>query len=121
MYSAILIVHIFGAILTGVVGLASVAAMVAGRSQWYGMLSKTLAYLATFEVLSGTALAILSLEISVASVCGNVAIYLAFVASIEALLFMRMRQAAIRFPFTKTLSPVSVSLVALLAGLVLGF
>ncbi len=121
MYTAVLVVHILGALVTGVVALAAIVALIARKREWYRTAAVALAFLAAFEVMTGTALAFLSIEVSVASVCANIAVYLALVACIESVMWMRMRRNTEAFPIAQTASPVGVSLGLLLLGLVLGF
>ncbi len=121
MYGAILIVHIIGAIATGALAIYACTAMILGNAAIYRRVALVLGMIATFEVVTGTALAVLSANITIASVCDNIAYYLVGVAVVEALLFMRMRGVRIRFPFAQTLAPIGVSLALMFSGLILGF
>lgn len=121
MFSAVLIMHIAGAIATGIIAVYACTMMVLGRDTAYRMTAQLLAALAAFEVFTGIGLAVLSPEISVISVCGNIALYLAIVAALEVLLFLRMPNGVVRFPIVQTVSPISVGIAALIAGVVLGF
>lgn len=120
MYSAILIVHIAGAVATGIVTLYASGAMLLKRSELYRRLALVLAAVASFEVVTGTALAVLSANVTVASVCGSIALYVAAIACVEVILFMRMNGSGVRFPFAKTIAPVGASIALLLSGVVLG-
>ena len=121
MYAAVLIAHISGAILTGIIGVFAVGAMILKKETVYRRAALVLAALGAFEVLSGTVLAVLSKSISVASVCGNIALYVGAVAFVETLIYMRMRKTAFRFPSIQTISAIGSSLVLFALAGVLGF
>ncbi len=120
MYAAILIVHIGGAVATAGIALYACVAMVRRDDAVYRTVALVLAAIASFEVVTGTALAVMSAHVTVASVCGNIALYVAAVACVEVILFMRMRGSIVRFPLAQTVSPIVASGVLLLSGLVLG-
>lgn len=121
MYASLLATHILGAVATGVVGLFVCVALVTQRERLMRTLSVTLATLSAFEVLTGVALAVFSPSVSVASVCGNIAVYLGFVIALQVPLFMRMKGGVSPFPMVQTISSAMVSLAVVLTGLVLGF
>ncbi len=116
-----LIVHIVGAVLTAVVAIHACVSMVRGGTENYRRAAQLLATLAAFEVATGTALAVLSPTVSAVSVCGNIALYLASVAVIQILLFMRMRRSTLRFPAVQTFSSAFGTLSLLGAAVLLGF
>ncbi len=121
MYTAILTAHLIGAAATGVAALYACVAMIVRHEAMYRRLALVLASIASFEIVSGTALAVMSADLTVASVCGNIALYVAAVACVEVVLCMRMKGSLVRFPFMQTAAPFGVSVALLLSGLVLGF
>lgn len=121
MYETVFALHIAGALATGVVGAYSLVALWNGMANKYSLCATILGAFAGFEVLSGTALSVLSLKISAVSLCSRIFLYLGLVAIIETILFIKMKDSPVEFPFTKVLSPIASSLVLLLGALVLGF
>lgn len=121
MYSALLSLHIIGALFSAVLATFAVLVALTGRDGWYKTLSLGIGVLAAFEVSTGTVLAVLSPEVSALSICANVALYIAAAASIQALLFMRMRRITLPFPAFRALSPLGASMVLLATSVVFGF
>ena len=121
MYTLIFGAHIVGAVFTGVVGIVSGAALMHNKSSQYVYLAILLGLMATFEVLTGTVLAILSPQVSALALCGEIALYLGGVAFVEALLFARMRGMSITFPTQVTLSPVLASVALFVLALSTGY
>lgn len=121
MYEVALAVHIGGALVTGIVGTYALAALVRGKADTYKRYAIVLAVLAGFEIITGTSLSVLSLQVSAASLCGRIALYLSLVAVVELLLFLRMKQVRISFPLVPAFSPVTASLVLFVGALAAGF
>ncbi len=121
MYSVILVAHIAGAVVTGFAGITAIGAMALRKEHLYRPIALALAAIGSFEVASGTALAVLSKTTSVASVCGDIALYVGAVAFVETLIFMRMRKSVVRFPSVQTVSAMGGSIALLALAGVLGF
>ena len=113
MYSTLLVAHLGGALLTAIVGAS------AGVALWYNRTASCrshavlLGALACFEILTGVALSIASIEITALSLCANVALYLSAVFAIEALLYVRIQQDAMGYPSRLVFSPIALSLVVM--------
>jgi hypothetical protein len=121
IYSVILTLHLVGAAVTGL--LASYAGVVLWRKSdsAYRPLAIALGSLATFEVVSGTTLSIISIQVSTLSLCANIAAYLLGCVIVETALFVRMQKISVRFPFVITLSPLFLSLLGFAAAIAHGF
>lgn len=120
MYLFLLVSHIAVGIVTGVAAAYAGVALVQKREHAYRGSALVLGGLATYEILSGVALAVVSYTISVPSLCENIALYLAAVFIVETLLFVAMKKRSMSFPFAQTLSPVMGSLAVFLAAIALG-
>ena len=120
-YSLFFALHIAGAGATGVVALYSIYMLWNNVASALQMSAIVLGFLAGFQVLTGTILSVISLQISAASICSRVFVYLTVVALVEVMLFSRMKKISIPFPFEATLSPVAGSLALLGSALALGF
>lgn len=120
-YSLILTVHIFGALLTGIVASYSGVVLWQRTNERYATCALTLGMLAAFEIFSGSVLSIVSSAVSAASLCANIALYLSLVTSLELLLFIRMKKTSIAFPLAQTLAPVVASLLLFLGAVFYGF
>jgi heme A synthase len=120
-YSIILILHIVGACMAGLAALST--AFVIGREQQRSYRSSAiiLGALGGFQVVSGVLLAFVSPQITILSLCNNIALYLSTWFVLETLLFLRMNKISVPFPFTPALSPVIASLVLMVAALSYGF
>ena len=121
IYSVLLAFHLVGAGATGLMGAYSIFNIAKGFTQKYKNNALVLGALATFEIITGTFLSIVSLQISASSICGKVLVYLSFVAIIEVLLFARMQKVSLTFPLVKVASPVASSLLLLLSAIAYGF
>ena len=118
-YPVILALHILAACIT--IGLAAYAVYTLwqDRNTAYRSLALAIGAVAAFEVFTGTALAVLSPELSAVYLSTHIAAYIGACMFIEALLFVRMsiRQAqdkqniALTFPTKLAASPVLASLV----------
>lgn len=120
MYSMLLIVHVTGAVLTGVVSCIALTIVVAERAEYYRVLALALSSLAAFEVLSGVVLSVLSPGVTAVSLCANIALYLSFVAVVELIISVSMRKRSREFPTSPVLAPICGSLAALGVVMVLG-
>lgn len=121
LYTAILVSHIAAACATGAVGAYALYALVRGKSGSYRLLALMIAYIAGFEVASGTLLAVISPDVTAAYLASHIALYLGACFVIELLLFVRMRKALPRAPIALAASPVCASLVLFVAALSYGF
>ncbi len=74
-----------------------------------------------FQVLTGTALSILSAGMSASAACERIVLYLTLVACLEAALFFRMRKSSVVFPTRAVVSPIAASLLFFAAALGCGF
>ena len=120
-YENLLAVHIIGGLATGGAGAYAAVTLWNYWAYSYRLAALILGGLATFEILTGTTLAVFSLRISAASVCERIALYLALVALIEFMLFKRMKKFSLVFPLTQVVAPIVGSLGLLLSALVAGF
>ncbi len=120
MFTALLIAHIGGAILSAIIALYACVLLLVRAHESYRRVAIVLGSLAAFEVLSGTGLAITSASITAVSLCANVALYVLVIATIEALLYSKIHDD-VRFPTRAILAPISASLLAFLAALAFGF
>ena len=120
-YEIVLIAHIIGACVTGVVAAYASVAMWNDFSDKYRLCATILGSLAAFEIVSGTALSVLSLQVSAASLCSRIFLYLAIVAIVELLLFARMKKVSVTFPISLVTSPIAASLILFSGALALGF
>ena len=121
VYESVFLVHIIGACATSLVGAYALVALWNSWNEKYHLAALVLGAFATFEILTGTALALISLHVSAASVCERIALYLGLVALIEFLLFKRMKKISRVFPIAPVVSPILGSLGLLFAALVAGF
>ena len=121
VYTGLLVLHIAAAIAT--IGLIANALYIVlrGREAWYRFSALALAGVAAFEIISGTALTLLSPELTAASLTFHIVAYLGICAGVEALLFIKMKKISLPFPLAATASPVFASVcmfaLALYAGL----
>jgi len=120
-YSILLSLHIVGALATGISAAYACVILWNGISDKFRFYAQVLGLLAGLEIVTGTALSVLSAQISAGTVCERVALYLAVVAIIEALLFARMRGLSITFPMPAVLTPSAAGLALLGAALAMGF
>ena len=121
MYESVLVFHLMGAVATGIAASFAGILLFRNRAGQYRNTSIVLGFLATFEIVSGTLLAVISTKISAPSLCANIVIYLAFVSTVELLLFLRMKKVSVFFPFAKILSPVASSLAFFAVAVAMGF
>ena len=121
LYEIILTIHLVGAALTGILASYAGVLLYQNRTSSYRSTSLSLGFLASFEILTGMALAVISTNISAPSLCANIGAYLLVVAVVEALIFTRMKKISMKFPFKEILTPIVASLSFFLAALVGGF
>jgi hypothetical protein len=76
----------------------------------YKRLALGLAFVAALEVLSGTALALLSTKLSASELGVHIALYLGACLAAELLLFTKMKDVSRFFPLTVAVSPILASL-----------
>lgn len=94
MYVAILVAHIFAACVTiAIIGLA-LYSVARGKSEWYRRCAFALAYVAGFEIISGTLLAVVSPEVSPLYVGTHLLAYLVICLVVEAMLIVKMQKSA---------------------------
>ena len=113
MYSILLVVHIAGACVTAIVGAYAVAMLWRREEGKYSLSASVLGAIAGFEVVTGTLLSVLSLQVTALSLCANIIAYLSIVLFLEAVLFVRMKKISIRFPAGVALSPIVASLLGM--------
>jgi hypothetical protein len=121
LYQMIFVLHILGALLTGVIGSYALVQLWNKTAENYRKSALMLGGIASFEVLTGTILSVVSPQISAASLCGRIFLYLAIVGVIESVLFSRMNKIALRIPIHHILSPFIASMTLYLAALSRGF
>ena len=119
-FGTLLALHISGAVLTALVALAACGIVLFRTSREYRTVAILLGLLAAFEVLTGTGLAIVSASVTVASVCGNIMLYLLSVAFVLTLLGARIKQESLQFPVLHTISSFGMSFAVIAVGLALG-
>lgn len=112
-YDLFLIAHIVGALTTALAGLYALYILFTKVEGRYRTCAIALGGLAGFELFTGTALSVLSAQITAVAVCQSIVLYLALVAALEAALFIRMRKTSLRLPIGQVISPVATSLIAL--------
>ena len=111
LYPLILLLHIGAACIT--IGLAAYAVYTLwqDRNTAYRSLALAIGAVAAFEVFTGTALAVLSPEISALYLSTHIVAYVGACLVIEAFLFVRMQRVTLVFPLKLAASPVLASLV----------
>ena len=114
-------VHIAGACITALVGAYAFAMLWRREEGMYGICASVLGAVAGFEVVTGTMLSILSLNITALSLCANIAVYLSIVLFLDALLFVRAKKISVRFPAATALSPIAASLLGMAGAVFYGF
>src|SRR3989338_11169244 len=120
-YSIILAVHIAGACITALVGAYALAMLWRREEGKYSLSASVLGFVAGFEVVTGTLLSVLSLQVTALSLCANIAAYLAIVLFLEAALFVRMKKISIRFPAASVFSPIAASFLGMAGAVLHGF
>lgn len=121
LYQIIFVLHILGGLLTGVIGSYALVQLWNKTAENYRKSALMLGGVASFEILTGTILSVVSTQISAASLCGRIFLYLALVGIIESILFARMHKIALRIPVHQILSPFIASMTLYLAALGHGF
>ena len=119
-YDFFLILHLAGAALTGVVVCGALYALWHRSAATYRTWAFTLGVLAGAEIASGTALSIISIKLSAATVCSRLFMYLLVISLIETVLFIRIRKTSIPLP-VGALSPVVAGLALLFAAFAAGY
>jgi|SRR3989344_5248456 len=120
-YATILLLHILGLFVTVGVGVYALYAVALSKSEQYRQCALLLGFIAAFEVFTGTALALLSAELSAAALGLHVALYLGACLGVELLLFARIKKMSGIFPVGATLSPVFASLCFFIVALSYNF
>ena len=121
LYDSLLLVHILGACLTGIMAAYAGVIMWQNQDSSYRTASIILGALGGFEVITGTLLSVISSQITSISLCANIIIYVSVVLFFEALLFLKMRKVSVVFPLVVALSPIATGLTLLLATIAYGF
>lgn len=121
MYSSILVLHIIGACATGLVAAYTAIVLAKGEESHYTRLAQALGLLAGFETATGTLMSVLSPNITALSLCSNIAVYLGVVFALEAVLFWRMKKAALLFPIHLAFSPAAAGLLYMALAIAKGF
>ncbi len=120
MYSLLLMLHIAGACATILASVAAGVFMTTHASTRYRSIAIMLAWLATFEIMTGVMLAVFSPTVSAVSVCANIIVYLSVIAGIEFVLFRKMMHSSTRYPAIAAISPVGSALAILFGAVLLG-
>ncbi len=120
-YSIVLGFHLAAAAVTGIVILFAMYSLFREMSAYYRAAALALGFIAAFEVLSGTALAILSPQLSAAALSLHIVEYLGVCAIAESLLFARMQKLSLAFPLRLAASPVLASVALFVAAISFGF
>lgn len=121
IYLLVLALHLGAAALTGVAIVYALQALVCNKSQSYRTAALSLGFIAAFEVLSGTVLAIVSPDLSASALSAHIVEYLGVCLVVESLIFVQMKKISFAFPLQLTLSPVLASCLLFVATLSLGF
>jgi hypothetical protein len=121
LYPFVLALHIL--IACGTIGVAvwALLALWKGREASYRACALALGLVAAAEVFTGTALALLSPELSAAALAAHIAEYLGACLAIEAIIFIRMQKISLAFPFSSVASPVLASVILFAAAVGGGF
>ena len=121
VYGIVLAVHIAGACVTALIGAYAVAMLWQREEGKYSLCASVLGFVAGFEVVTGTLLSVLSLQVTALSLCANMVVYLSIVLFLEAALFVRMKKISIRFPAASVFSPIAASLLGMAGAVLHGF
>jgi len=120
-YAVILIFHIITACVTAIVITYALWVVVRSEASRYRMSALLLGFIVAIQVLTGTVLAIMSPELSAASLTLHIAVYLGACFSVELLLFKRMRRIFITFPAGLVISPAIASVMLFIVAISYGF
>ncbi|MDB5225486.1 MAG: hypothetical protein JWL87_438 [Candidatus Adlerbacteria bacterium] len=115
LYQAILALHLLATIATLVAIGYALYSVVRKREDSYARAALWLGGIAAFEVLTGTALAVLSPTLLASSLVMHIALYLGVCVGVEALVFARMKQVSRLLPVEVAASPVLASLCFIVA------
>ncbi len=121
LYPTILALHILAACVTIGIGAYAFYALTRSKDATYRTLALALGSVAGFEVISGTTLAVLSLDISAVYLSTHILAYVGVCFFIETLLFVRMRKLFLPFPTQLAASPVLASLTLFVVAISYGF
>jgi hypothetical protein len=121
MFETLLIIHIVGACITGLAVSYAGIAMWKHQENTYQPLALILAALAGFEILTGTALSVISSQITAISLCANIAVYLSVVFAVEALLYLHMKKISLTFPLAYVATTLGSALSLFAGAAALGF
>lgn len=120
MYSLVLAVHICGSIALVCVGALSGWVGMFSKKEWYRGATLALAAATCFEIISGSLLAVLSLETTAREVCEGLVLYGAIIAIIFGVLLWRMKKEELQLPLVAFYPP-GISLSFLLCIAALGY
>ena len=121
MYSIVLVLHLLTSTVTGLVIVYSLYALWSRADALYRLCALLLGAIAAFEVLSGTALAVLSPTLSASALSIHIFEYLSVCLVAEWLLFARMRKVSLVFPLAAAASPVVASVALFVVAISFGF
>ncbi len=120
-YIFFFVLHIAGGCVTLGVAVYAAFGMWRARVEQYRTLAIGLGMLAAFEIVTGALLSIVSIDISAATLCNRIVLYLTFVFCVELMLLVRIKNASLTFPTELALSPIAASLAVFAGVLALGF
>jgi hypothetical protein len=109
LYTLVLVSHLLAAVVSIGLGAFALYAVARSQSAWYQPLALSIGFVAGFEVVSGTTLALLSADLAAAALSLHIAIYLGACLMVELLLFYKMATPRLRLAEI-SLSPMFVSL-----------
>lgn len=121
MYAIVLGLHLTAAAATGLTIAYALYALARRMDAAYRLSALLLGSVAAFEVLSGTALAVLSPSLSAVALSAHIFEYLGVCLVVEAVLFIRMQKVSLVFPMRLVVSPVLASVALFVAAIHGGF
>ncbi len=113
MYSLLLAVHVVGAMATLIVSCYALIILTRDRSDRFAHVTRMIALLATFELISGAAVAALSPTVTAVSLCDNIALYILLVSVVLGTLRVRMQRTGLQFPLMHSVSSIGVGIMVL--------
>lgn len=121
LFTFVLILHLIGAALAGIIVLGSVWMVVLRAKEWFMKLARWLAYVFGFVGVTGVLLAMLSANTTVLSVCDNLVLYGGIFALTEGLLLWRAEKLSQPLSAKPLITGTTVPALAALLAIVAGF
>ncbi len=97
MRELFLVLHLGGAAVLGVLGIAAIMNVLWKQKKAYKPLASTIAFGGATQLITGSLLALTS-QGTVLAFCARIGIYMTAVAAIETILFVAMRKNNLAFP-----------------------